>query len=575
MSLTSSLLIGQTALAASQVAIQVTGNNLANAATPGYHRQRVEMSPVSGYRFGSNYLGRGVQVQDIRRMLDPALQARLRDAMGQEASADIERQVLDQIESLTNELTGTDLSTELGKFFNAFSELANNPASTVTRASVLEQGASLASYMRTLRADLGQVQTRLNAQLATNVDRADSLLDQIANLNQSIVLSEAGTPENGSLRDQRDLLVNELSQLLDVSVVEQTSGVADILVGSQPVVLGTTSRGLELRTRTVDGESLVEVVVSTSQEVLANAGGTIGAIVEQRDGTAQDVIDDLDSLASNIIFEVNRLHASGRPSGRLRDETGWLAVPVADRTLAFNDPTNETFADLPFRPANGSFKVIMRDANGNAAETTIEIDLDGINSTGVAGFGDDTTLDDIRAALDGIANLNAQITPDGRLRVYTDDGFDVSFSDDSSGVLAVLGINTYFQGTDASDIAVRESLRADPSKLVLGLEDGTNETALAIAGLRDKTLSNLGGVSLTQSWLASVGRVAVQASTAQTRVEALSGVRASLEAQNSAISGVSTDEESINLIMYQQQYQGAARFISVVNELTQVLLGLV
>lgn len=575
MSLTSSLMIGQTALAASQVAIQVTGNNLANAATPGYHRQRVELTPVSGYRYGTSFLGRGVQVQDIRRMLDPALQARLRDSLGQEASADIERQVLDQIESMTNELTGTDLSSELGKFFNAFSELANNPASTVTRSSVLEQGASLASFMRTLRADLGQIQTRLNQQLSVNVERADSLLDQVANLNQAIVLSEAGSPENGSLRDQRDVLVDELSQLLDVTVVEQSSGVADILVGSQPVVLGTKSRGLELRTRTVNGEEQVQVVVSTSQEVLANGGGRIGAIVEQRDGTAQDVIEDLDSLASSIIFEVNRLHTSGRPSGRLTDETGWLAVPLVDRTLSFNDPTNETFADLPYRPVNGSFKVIMRDANGNSAETTIDVDLDGIDSTGVAGFGDDTSLEDIRAALDGIANLNAQITADGRLRVTTDDGFDVSFSDDSSGMLAVLGINTYFQGTDASDIAVREALRADPSKLVLGKEDGTNETALAIAGLRDKSIASLGGVSLTQSWLSSVGRVAVQASTAQTRVEALSGVRASLEAQNAAISGVSTDEESINLITYQQQYQGAARFISVVNELTQVLLGLV
>lgn len=575
MSLTSSLMIGQTALAASQVAIQVTGNNLANAATPGYHRQRVELTPVSGHRFGSSFIGRGVQVQDIRRMLDPALQSRLRDAIGQEASADIERQVLDQIESLTNELSGTDLSTELGKFFSAFSELANNPASNVTRASVLEQGASLASFMRSLRSDLGQIQTRLNEQLSTNVSRADSLLDQIASLNQSIVQSEAGSPENGSLRDQRDVLVDELSQLVDVTVVEQESGVADILVGSQPVVLGTNSRGLELRTRTVDGEQLVEVVVSSSQEVLANAGGTIGAIVSQRDGTAQDVIDDLDSLASTIIYEVNRLHTSGRPTGRLTDETGWLTVPTADRTLSFNDSANGTFADLPFRPVNGSFKVIVRDANGNVAETKIDVDLDGINAAGAAGYGDDTTMDDIRAALDGIANLNAEITADGKLRVYTDDGFDVSFADDSSGTLAVLGINTYFQGTDASDIAVREGLRADPSKLVLGLEDGTNETALAIAGLRTKSIASLGGVSLTQSWLASVGKVAVQASTAQTRVEALSGVRASLEAQNAAISGVSTDEESINLITYQQQYQGAARFISVVNELTQVLLGLV
>lgn len=575
MGLTSSLLIGQTALAASQLALQVTGNNLANATTPGYHRQRVEMLPISGQRYGNAFIGRGVQIDDVRRMLDPALQARLRNAISQEEAAGVERDILDQIESLTNELTGSDLSSQLGQFFNAFSELANNPASGVTRSTVIEQGASLASFVRSLRTDFASARDQIDRQLGTNVIQADGVVDQIAALNTAIVNSEVGSAENGSLRDQRDVLIDQLSSLFDVTTIEQSNGSVDVLIGSAPVVLGGVSRGLELRVREINGERTPEVVISSSQEALSIDGGRVGALLSQRGGVLQDAIDDLDTLSSQLIFEVNKAHTSGRPSGRLTSWTGELIVPTADRTLSLNDPTNATFSELPFNAKNGSFQVTVYDANGNKNTTTIQIDLDGITNSGAAGFGDDTSLDDIRAALDAIPNLNAEITPAGQLRVTTDQGFDVAFGDDTSGALAVLGINTFFSGTDATNIAVREEIRADPTKLVVGMQDGTNETALAIANLRTSAIAGLGGQTFAQKWSSTVERTAVQAATASTRGEALKGVRESLEAQAIAISGVSVDEESLNLIAFQQQYQGAARFIGVINELTQVLLNLV
>ena len=124
MGLTSSLLIGRTALNASQVALQVTGNNISNVGTEGYHRQRVELSPVRGLHEGSNlFYGQGVGVDRITRVIDPALAGRLRSSISQEQGASVERGVLDTIEALTNELTGTDLSSQLSKFFNAWSEL--------------------------------------------------------------------------------------------------------------------------------------------------------------------------------------------------------------------------------------------------------------------------------------------------------------------------------------------------------------------------------------------------------------------------------------------------------------------
>lgn len=576
MGLSSSLLIGQSALAASQLALQVTGNNIANVGTDGYTRQTVRMDPIGGERFGGRiFVGRGVSVSDVRRTLDPALQARLRNGVSEENSTSISRDVASQIESILNELSDADLSTELDRFFRAFSELANNPSSSVNRSSAVEQGASMASFIRSIRSDLEGARAQLDSQLGSNVRRADQLLTQIADLNLAVVNAELGGGSDGALRDQRDVLVQELSALMDVTVVEQATGSLDILVGSTPILLGTDSRGLEFDTRTVDGQVEVRVLVRADREALTVTSGLIGGRLRERGQSIDQTIERLDSVASNLIFEVNKLHTSGRPLKRQSELTSWLTVPLAERPLALNDPTNTTLADLPYKPTSGTFTVVITDAQGNQSEREIRIDLDGINNAGAAGFGDDTSLDDIVSALSGVPNLSATITATGALRINAAAGYDVSFKNDTSGVLAVLGVNTYFQGTNGTDIAVRQELRDDPQRLVVGIENGANETALAITGLKTRGLSTLDGDSITDRWLKSVERNAVMVASANTRFEAASTVRQNLEAQHAAVSGVSLDEESLNLITHQQAYQGAARFVSVVQELTQVLLNLV
>jgi flagellar hook-associated protein 1 FlgK len=576
MGLSSSLQIGRSALTASQLALQVTGNNIANVGTAGYHRQIVTMDPLRSTSASSRvFVGQGVQVSDVRRAIDPAVQTRLRNSLSDEQSANVSSSVLSQIESIMGELSGSDLSSELTKFFNAFSELANNPASAVNRSSVVEQGASLAGFIRNLRTELVNTRTQIDQQLGDNVDRANQLVSKIADLNKAIVNAENGRGSDGALRDQRDTLIDELAGLLDVTAIEQPSGAIDILVGSTPIVLGSDARGLELKFTSENGVLEARVLVSKSQETLRLDSGSIGGLLSQRDASAQRTIEDLDSLASSLIFEVNKLHSSGRPQSRITDTTGQLLAPLVDRSLALNDPTNNTLASLPFGPRNGSFTVIVTDASGNKVERTIQIDLDGIDSTGAAGFGDDTSLDDLVTALSGVPNLNAELTADGRLRVFTDAGYDVSFKDDTSGVLATLGVNSYFQGTSAKDIEVSSLLREDPLRLSLGLSDGSNETALAIAGLRDAGIESLGGDTIGERWLKTVERNAVETRSATTQARATASVRESLEAQQASVSGVSLDEETLNLIAYQQQYSGAARFISVVNELTDVLLGLV
>ncbi len=577
MSLTSSLMIGRSALAASQLAVQVAGDNLANAATPGFSRRVATLEPTRGSFDASGiFRGRGVEVQSITRRVDEALQARLRASISENEAGSVEQGLLSQVESLVSELDGIGLGTELNEFLNAFSELANNPNSAETRALIVEQGKTLAGFTRELRQGLTDLRAQVDEQLTTNVARADELLSEIASVNRSLVVSEGGRGEDASLRDQRDQLLSELSELVDISVTEQESGAVDVHVGSTPLVLGDQARGLEARFVTSDGEVTAQIRVKANGAKINPESGRIGGLLAQRNGTIEETRSELDRLASALIFEVNRRHSVGRGAAGLTEARGTLRFAPGDQTVALNDPANASTSALPFGAVNGAFTVVVRDAaTGAAQKTRIDVDLDGIDSTGAAGFADDTSLASLAADLDSVANLSATIDASGRLSIAASDGFEVSFEEDTSGALATLGVNTFFEGTDARDIGVRAEIEKNPQLVVAGAEEGSNEAALAIVRLREEAVDLTGGVSLGEAWRRTTERVSIETRSAGTRSAASGQVRSSLDAQRLALSGVSVDEETVNLLNFQRQYQAAARFISTVDEMTNLLIGLI
>jgi flagellar hook-associated protein 1 FlgK len=577
MSLTSSLLIGRSALAASQIAIRVTGDNIANAATPGYHRRIATLSPTRGeVNANGLYQGRGVEVSSINRRVEAALAARIRTSVSQEQSALVNQDLLSQIESLTANLDGSGVSGRLEELFDAFSELANNPASTATRSLIVESARTVAQYMQRLRLDLIDARKQIDVQVQANVERANELLGEIASLNEAIVTSEQGRTENAALRDQREALVGELAGFMEVSVTDHENGSIDVYVGSNPVISGTIARGLKTLTIDVAGEPTLFVATIDRESKLNITSGRLGALLEQRSGTLEETITRLDDLASGLIYEVNRLHSQGRPFRGMTTTLSERRLSAADQALSFNDPTNMTLADLPFAPSNGSFEVVLRNTSTGAQQRVrIDVDLDGIDNTGAAGFADDTTITSLVADLNAVTDLSASLTASGQVQLGASAGFEFSFADDTSGVLATLGINTFFTGVSAQDIGVRQDLSDDPLLLVAGETEGSNEAALAIAQLRDSPVESAGGISLTEHWLQTTERIAVQTRASSTRASAASDVRLALESQEAAISGVSIDEESINLITYQRQYQAAAQFINVIDEMTQILLSLI
>ncbi|VAX39211.1 Flagellar hook-associated protein FlgK [hydrothermal vent metagenome] len=575
MSLTAAMLIGRSGLSAAQTGVQVAANNIANASTPGYSRQVLTLEPTRGSSFGGS--GAGVSVTDIRRQVSAALQGRLWTSQSEQAAAGAQLDSLSTLEASLQELTGNDLSSELAGFFGAWSEAANLEQSN---SVVVQQGQRLADFVGRIRRDVLLVREQIQSQMGGLVTRANELLEQIAEINTSIARTERGKPNANELRDQRDMLVTSLSEIVDTTIVEQPDGQFDVHVAGTPIVLGGRNLGIDVR-QDSDGSQLTSVVMlKTNGQPLNVTGGIVGGLLASRDIGIGETLETLDTIAAQLAFEVNKLHSTGISDPGMTSMTGLLGIPTADRTIAMNSSLNATFAGLPYSAENGGFFVnVKNQASGLTQSVRIDVDLDGLTNTGEVGFDDDTSAEDIRAALSGVDNLTATFAADGKLRITADEGYEVSFSDDTSGALAVLGVNAFYEGTTAADLAVRSDLLDDPTQLATGrMIDDTvvaNGTALAIAGLQDAGLEALNGETLLELWGNQVQTIAVNTEYASDRLESTGIVRQSLEAQRAGASGVSIDEESINLINYQRQYEGSARIISVARDLLDTLLRMV
>ena len=568
MSYGAALNIGRSGLLNSKTALDTAGHNLANAATRGYHRQTVSLSPASSTEVKRGvFVGNGVKLESITRQIDQALEGRLRSAIADESGASKRQELLKRLESIENEFTDADLSTRLGKFFDAWSNLANNPQDVSLRSLVSREAQTLTSFVQGMRDEMVQLRGQADEAANDAANRVDDLLSQIEDLNEQIVVQDGGNGGATGLRDQRTQVLEQLSQQLDVSTVQRDRGVTDVYVGSTPLVLNGKSRGVELVQRTIDGEVQKDVVVKDDQTPLDVSSGQLGAIVEFRQNDVTEAINTLDTLTNELAWQVNRVHSQGQGLS-LRDEvTGH--TKLEDATAALNNAD----AGLDFTPEHGSFQLhVTQTSTGQRQTSTVNIDLDGINPAG------DTTLTSLAGQINGVANVSASVTSDNRLKITTaSDDFQISFSDDTSGALAALGVNTFFTGSDAQDIAVAQDVVSSPRLLAVaqGHQAGDNSNALAIEGLRSQPADALGGFSITEYWNRHVEEYGARLAQAREQVQANETVKQSLESQRQAHSGVNVDEESIDLMRYQRAYQASARFLTVVDEMMQTLLQVV
>jgi flagellar hook-associated protein 1 FlgK len=565
MSLSGALNIGKSALATHQAAIQVTGNNIANAGSADFTRQVASTSPSKDRQIGSGlFVGTGINLDGIRRQIDEALESRLRGSISDSESAGVAEQWLGRVEAVFNELGDDDLSTRLSKFFASWSTLANKPQDMGMRQVVLQEGGSVATWFNDMRRQLGGLQADADARLNALATDADTLASRIADLNGQIVIAESGAAAQANgLRDQRDAALKQLSTLIDVRTVPQQSGSINVYLGSDPLVLGADSRGLALKQEPANGVLTARIAIKDTGGEVVVSSGQLGGLVAAR-SKLDSVITQIDGQARNLIFELNKIHASGQG---LEGFSSVTATNAAARTnVALNDPAT----GLSFQPNNGSFVVHVRQkATGLVTSTLVQVDLDG--------RGTETTLDSLRADIAGVTGATASVTG-GRLTVgAASDAVEVSFSQDTSGALSALGVNTFYTGRDARDIAMNTALQARPALLAAARngEKGDNQTARAIAALEGQPLSGLNGRSLKESYQSMVTEVGVATNIAKTEAEAARVVEETLSSQREALSGVSLDEEAVNLMRTQRAFQGAARLVAAVDEMMRTILGMV
>lgn len=559
--------IGRSALAAYQSALSVAGQNIANVGNPEYARQSGHLAALAGGRTPSGlYPGSGIAMDRLVRHIDSGIESRLRDAVSTRSNAETTHTAMSQVEALYNELTDADLSTRLSEFFNLFSTLQLNPQDSATRGQILTSGASLTDELHRLRSGLVDQVADANISVRQAVDRADAIAREIAELNVAITSGDArGAGVASSLRDRRDGLLRELSQYLNVQVREHENGSVSVYVNSDPLVQDGQSRGLEVRTELQDGLEVFTVRFADDHGLVRTRNGFIDAVVRTRDQSIRGQIEQLDQLARGLIYEVNRVHSTGMGLEAATSLTGTNGV------LNVNAALNTPVAGLPFPVRNGVMIVNVRNAaTGQEISRQIEVDLDGIN-------GDDTSLASLALALDGVPGLSAVTTADGRLQLVADAGSQVWFSEDTSGALAALGIGGFFTGQDANTIQVESNIASNQNLIAASRSGapGDGDNAARIALLTDSASQLLAGRTIQQFHSDMFNSVAVETAAALTRFDAADAVYTSLNAQREAVSGVSLDEEAINLAKYQTAYAGAARYVGVIQELTDVLMAIV
>jgi flagellar hook-associated protein 1 len=566
MSLIGALNVAKSSMAVQQAAIQVTGQNIANAGNADYARQtsNILSSPDQQIQPGV-FIGTGVNLTEVQRQTDEALQSRLRGAISDDEGAKSMQEWLGRVESTFNELSDNDLSTQLSAFFNSWSNLANKPQDIGLRQVVIQNGDNVAKWLRNVRGQLANLQSNVADRMTGLSGDANSLAQQVADLNAQIVVAEGGSggTANG-LRDQRDAVLKQLSGMIDIKTINADNGVVNVYVGSEPLVIAAQNRGLSLRADSLDGQLVQTVTFKANGGEMKLSSGQLGAL-SHVNSQINDVIDNVDTLAGNLIFELNKLHASGQ---------GLQGFGAITSSNSVDDPAavlNSTNSGLKYVPTNGSFVVHVKNkTTGLVNSTLVQVDLDGLNNN-------DTTLNSLAGDIDAISGISASVNG-GRLSINADSNdVEIGFSQDSSGVLAALGINNFYTGKDASDIAVSSAIMAQPALLAAAKngQPADNQTARAIAAMESQPLTGLSSASLKDGYQSMINGVASSSASAKTNAQAADVVLQTLQAQRESLSGVSLDEEAVNLIRQQRAFQGAARLITAVNEMMDTVLNMI
>lgn len=552
-------------LRVNQLGLQVVGNNIANVNTPGYVRQDLVVAPALGYRSGDLILGQGVQAIAVEQRLDEFVLERLRQTQSQLNYHQVLESANGELESYLNELTGNDISTRMSNFSAAFQEVANQPGSESIRALAIQRGQELASQLRSVSESVTRTSLRNRDEVGEATQQINRLVDSIAKLNLRIVEMEGGSMSDAvGLRDERLKALDELSIYVDITSKEQPNGSVTVFVGGDYLVTDAIPR--KVKTELVDSGELsnLELRFEDTDARVNVSGGKIRGLYEAAQmATSSGFVGKLDAMTRDIIHVVNRIHSQGQGSAGFRSLQSENILNRTDVPLEVSNPE--------FNLENGSFTITLKDGRTNSS-TTYEIPIR------QQGLISDTTPAQLAAALDSIVGLSASVTNNGRFEIQTEsEALSFSFSNDTSGVLASLGLNTFFTGNSASTIQVRSEIVRDPTKLAIstdGVGNGAGN-AIRLAEAFTNPSSLLGGKSLNGIYDSLISETTREINTQKGVTDGLRNFQKTLESKHLGISGVNLDEEAVKMMLFQRAFQAQSRLVSVASELLETLVNIV
>ncbi len=303
--------IGRRALMAQQLALNLTGHNIANVNTPGFSRQQAVMSSNLPLAMPFGVVGTGVDVTEIRRLRSVFLDQQFRNESQKLGQWDKLDETWKQVEAVYSEPEDTGLSAMLDQFWNSWQALSNNPESQAARVSVREQASLLSNSFKHLSGQLNDLRNSLDSDISKMVEQINSVATQIADLNHLISVAELSGGKANDLRDQRDYLVDTLSQWVKAGVVEQRDGSYTVFIGSMALVDGTNSLTLGTEVQSNGATTTHRVFFEGTGVDISNPGGQFQGLIESRDTVLVKRMNDLDQLASELARSVNDVHRTG------------------------------------------------------------------------------------------------------------------------------------------------------------------------------------------------------------------------------------------------------------------------
>ncbi len=324
--------ISVSALQAFQNAINVTSNNVANASTPGYDRETVNLTEAIPQSNGTATVGAGVVVAGISRAYSQAAANQLNASQSSLGQLNALQNYSTQIDNLFGTTVG-GLSTTLQSFYSAFSDVANDPTSTASRQALLGQAQNVASSFQNASGDLNSLNTDVNSRITADVQQINSIATAISTLNQQIVVATAqgGNQPPNELLDQRDQLVSNLSQLVGVSTTTDADGSLNVFVGNgQPLVL----QGQTTPLTTVQNQfnaSQLEIGTSQGSQISSDiTSGDLGGLLAARSQVINPALNQLGQIATALSQTVNSQQSDGLDlSGNLGANIFSVGAPLA------------------------------------------------------------------------------------------------------------------------------------------------------------------------------------------------------------------------------------------------------